>query len=113
MAIATVILDSENLDDVKLIIRGDRPALVFIKQRESALELFRVLMVAWFEDRLGPLSTTIEGNDYRFSRSAWHALYREIDHWFAEYLADMPLAFAEDTLESAEIIPLFGSQGSS
>lgn len=111
MSIATVIMKSENLDDVKLIIRGDRPALVFIKQRESALELFRVLMVAWFQGHTGPLSTTIEGNDYTFSRSAWQALYRETEQWFAEYLADLPLEFVENSPESAEIIPLFGNLG--
>ena len=111
MAIATVIMDSENLDDVKLIIRGDCPALVFIKERESALELFRVLMVARFQDHLGPLSTTIDGNDYTFSQSAWQALYRETDQWFGEYLADLSLEFPEDEHESAEIIPLFGNQG--
>jgi len=109
MAIATVTMDSANLDDVKLIIRGDRPALVFIKERESALELVRVLMAAWFQDHRGPLKTTIDGNDYRFTQAAWQALYSEIDQWFEEYLADLSLEFPEDERESAEIIPLFGN----
>jgi hypothetical protein len=108
MAIANIIIDPDNLDDVKLLIGGSRPALVFIKQRESALELIRILMVAWFQDHKGPLSTTIDGNDYRFSEAAWRALYRETDQWFGEYLADLSLEFPEDERESAEIIPLFG-----
>jgi hypothetical protein len=111
MTIARVIVDSNNLDDVKLIIRGARPALVFIKERESALELFHVLMVAWFQDHRGPLNTTIDGNDYTFSQSAWKALYHETDQWFGEYLADQSLEFPENEPESAEIIPLFGNQG--
>jgi hypothetical protein len=109
MAIATVIMDSANLDDVKLIVRGDHPALVFIKARESTIELVRVLMVAWFEDHTGPLSATIDGNDYTFSQAAWRALYRETDEWFGEYLADLSLEFPEDEPRSAEIIPLFGN----
>jgi hypothetical protein len=66
-------------------------------------------MVAWFEDHTGPLSTTIDGNDYTFSQAAWRALYRETDEWFGEYLADLSLEFPEDEPESAEIIPLFGN----
>jgi hypothetical protein len=102
-------MDSANLDDVKLIIRGDRPALVFIKERESAVELVRVLMVAWFQDHSGPLNMTINGNDYTFSQHAWQALYNETDEWFGEYLSDLSLEFPEDERESAEIIPLFGN----
>jgi hypothetical protein len=109
MAIATVIMDSENLDDVKLVIRGDRPALVFIRERASALELFRVLMVAWFQDHPGSLGVTIDGNDYTFSQHAWQALYNETDEWFGEYLADLSLEFPEEERVSAEIIPLFGN----
>ena len=109
MAIATVTMDSANLDNLRLIIRGVRPALIFIKERESAFELVRVLMVAWFEDHTGPLSTTIDGNDYTFSQAAWRSLYRETDEWFGEYLAGLSLEFPEDEPESAEIIPLFGN----
>lgn len=109
MAIATVTMDSANLDDVKLIIRGARPALIFIKERESAMELVRVLMVAWFQDHRGPLSVTIDGNDYTFSQAAWKALYSETDEWFGEYLSDLSSEFPEDERESAEIIPLFGN----
>ena len=109
MAIATVTMDSANLDDVKLIIRGARPALIFIKARESAIELVRILMVAWFEDHTDPLSTTIDGNDYTFSQTAWRALYRETDEWFGEYLAELSLEFPENEPQSAEIIPLFGN----
>jgi len=104
-------MNSENLDNVQIIIRGDRPALIFIKERESALALFHVLMVAWFQDHSGPLGTTIDGNDYTFSQSAWHALYHETDEWFGEYLTEQCLDFPEDEPESAEIIPLFRSQG--
>ena len=109
MAIATVIMDSANLDDLKLIIRGARPALIFIKERESAVELVRVLMVAWFENHTGPLSTTIDGDDYTFSQSTWQSLYSETDEWFGEYLSDLPLEFPENEPRSAEIIPLFGN----
>jgi len=109
MAIANVIMDSTNLDDVKLIIRGDYPALVFIKERESAVELVRVLMVAWFQDHRGPLTVTIDSNDYTFSQSAWQALYSEIDEWFDEYLSELSHEFPDDKCESAEIIPLFGN----
>ena len=109
MAIATVIVDSANLDDVKLIIRGARPALVFIKERESAVELVRVLMVAWFQDHTGPLGVTINGNDYTFSQSAWQSLYSETDEWLGEYLSELSLEFPEEERESADIIPLFGN----
>jgi len=102
-------MDSANLDDVKLIVRGDHPALIFIKARESAIELVRVLMVAWFQDHRGPLSTTIDGNDYTFSQCAWQALYRETDEWFDEYLSNLSAEFPDAERKSAEIIPLFGN----
>ena len=111
MPIATVIMDSTNLDDVRIIIRGARPALVFIRARESAVELVRVLMVAWFENHRGPLNTKIDGNDYRFSQAAWKSLYRKIDQWFEEYLSDLSSEFPESEREPAEIISLFGNEG--
>jgi hypothetical protein len=99
MSIATVKMDPENLDDVKLIIRGDHPRIVFIKDRESALMLVSDLMNAYFTDHLGPLTVNIENVDYQFSESVWLTLYTEVDPWFGAYLdycAQLP-----------EVIPLF------
>ena len=99
MPIATVKMDPENLDDVKLLIRGDHPALVFLKGRESARKLVGDLMTAYFTDHMGPMTVNIDDIDYIFSEPVWLALYSEIDQWFGaymEYLEQLP-----------EVIPLF------
>jgi hypothetical protein len=111
MAIATVIMNPENLDDIKLIIRGDFPALVFIKARESAVEVIRLLMIAFYQDHAGPLDMEIEGNDYRFSESAWRELFHAIDPWFECYLGEVSPEFPGCRRDSAEVIPLFGRRG--
>ena len=99
MPIAIVKMNPGNLDDVKLLIRGDHPALVFLKDRDSAYELCRVVMVAYFEDFQGPLNVTIDGNDFNFSQAVWQALYSEFDQWFGAYLNYCD--------ELPEVIPLF------
>ncbi len=99
MPIATVKMDPANLDDVKHVIRGDHPRIVFIKDRESAQMLVGDLMRAYFSDHLGPLIVNIENIDYCFSEPVWQALYTEVDPWFGAYLdycAQLP-----------EVIPLF------
>ena len=99
MPMATVKINPGNLDDVKLLIRGEHPALVFLKDRDSAYELCRVVMVAYFEDYEGPLNVTIDGNDFSFSQSVWQALYSEFDQWLGAYLNHCD--------ELPEVIPLF------
>jgi hypothetical protein len=99
MPIATIKMSPGNLDDVKLLIRGEHPELVFIKDRDSAYELCRVVMVAYFEDYQGPLNVSIDGSDFNFSQSVWQALYSEFDQSFEAYLNYCD--------ELPEVIPLF------
>ena len=99
MPIATVKMNPGNLDDVKLLIRGDHPRIVFIKDRESGLALVGSLMTAYFTDHKGPLTVNIDDVDYSFSEPVWLALYNEIDPWFGAYL--------EYCKQLPEVIPLF------
>ena len=99
MPIATVKMNRGDLGDVKLLIRGEHPVIVFLKDRDSVYELCRVVMVAYFEDLEGPLNVTIDGNDFSFSQSVWQALYSEFDQWFEAYLNYCD--------ELPEVIPLF------
>ena len=105
MSMATVKMDPDNLDDVTILIRGNSPALVFFKDRDSVLELCRLVMGAYFEDHPGSLIVDIDGKEYRFPRSVWRALYTELDQWFAAYLGYCK--------QLPEVIPLFPKRFSS
>lgn len=95
-------------DKIKLVVRGDCPTIIVLKSAESALELNRVLTIAYFSDHEGSLDLDIDGNEYTFSQATWQALLSVTDQWLESYLpAEHPEFFVEAP-QSAEIIPLFG-----
>lgn len=108
MTLATINYSTTDWDDkIKLVVRGDCPTIIVLKSAESALELNRVLTIAYFSDHKGSLVVDIDENEYTFSQVTWQALLSVMDQWLENYLpAEHPEFFVE-ARESAEIIPLF------
>ena len=112
MNIATLNFSTTDWDDnIRLVTRGECPAIISLKNHESVLELNRVLMIAYCEDHEGSLDINIDGSDYNFPQSTWHALLSVADQWLEKFLPSEHPEFFEFVIEaprSAEIIPLFG-----
>ena len=108
MNLATIDYSTTDWDDnIKLVVKGDCPAIIVLKGADSALELNRVLTIAYFTDHEGSLDVEIDGSKYTFSQANWQALLSVTDQWLENYLpAEHPEFFVEAP-ESAEIIPLF------
>ncbi len=109
MNIATLSFDNADYDDdIRLVVRGECPAIIILKNHESVLELNRVLTIAYFEDHEGSLNINIDGSDYTFTQSTWHALLSVTDQWLEKFLPSEHPEFFVEAPRSAEIIPLFG-----
>jgi hypothetical protein len=106
MTLATINYSTTDWDDkIKIVVRGDCPTIIILESAESALEINRVLTIAYFEDHEGQMTLDIDGSEYTFSQATWQALLSVTDQWLEQY---MPATHPEFYQESAEIIPLFG-----
>ena len=109
MNIATLSFDNADYDDdIRLVIRGECPAIIILKNHESLLELNRVLMIAYCEEHQGSLDINIDGSNYLFPQSTWHAVMSVADQWLEKFLPSEHPEFFVEAPRSAEIIPLFG-----
>ena len=109
MSLANINYSTTDWDDkIKLVVRGDCPTIIVLKSAESALELNRVLTIAYFDDHEGSLDLDIDGSNYKFSQATWQALLSVTDQWLESYLPAEHSEFFVETPQSAEIIPLFG-----
>ena len=86
MTIATISYSTVDFDKVHLVLHGDVPQLIVLKDQYSALELSRQLTVAYFQDHEGELDIEIDGSSYTFSLEVWQAILSVTDQWLAKYL---------------------------
>ena len=71
---------------VHLVLHGDVPQLIVLKDQYSALEINRQLTIASFEDHEDELDIEIDGNPYTFSLEVWQAILSVTDQWLGRYL---------------------------
>lgn len=57
-----------------------------LKNRLTALELYRQLTVAHFDGHEGDLTVEIDGNTYCWSQEQWEAVLSCVDQWFELYM---------------------------
>ena len=86
MTIATISYSTVDFDKVHLVLHGDVPQLIVLKDQYSALELNRQLTIAYFEDHEGELDIEIDGSSYTFSLEVWQAILSVTDQWLAKYM---------------------------
>ena len=86
MTIAKLNWYKSNSDKIELVIKGDIPRIIILKDRYSALELNRQLTIAYFEDHEGELSIDIDGNSYTFPLNVWQAILSVTDQWLEDYI---------------------------
>lgn len=60
--------------------------LIHLKDRFSCLELNRQLTIAYFDGHEGELVVNIDGREYEWCQSIWHAVLSTTDQWFEEYM---------------------------
>ena len=69
MTLATINYSTTDWDDkIKIVVRGDCPTIIILESAESALEINRVLTIAYFEDHEGQMTLDIDGSEYTFSQ---------------------------------------------
>lgn len=111
MIIARLKVGTKSIDDIRLVIGGDRPTIIKMKGRRSVLNLWRDVAKGYMTDYEGPLTVNIDGIDHRFPEPVWEAIFSVVDQWFEEYLpveyAELHSMISDEPPESAEIIPLF------
>ena len=81
MTIATLTFDSREPDQIRLILHGDVTQIVALKDRNTALELWRVLTIAYHEDHDGSIAVNIDGRVHTMPQSVWHAVLSVVDQW--------------------------------
>lgn len=86
MTIATISYSTENFDKIQIVINGDVPQMIVLKDQYSALELNRQLTVAYFQDHEDKLDIEIDGNPYTFPLEVWQAILSVTDQWLAKYM---------------------------
>jgi len=86
--IATLRWYKGNFDHLQLIIKGEVPQIVVLKDRHITLELNRQLTIAHCEDHEDELDIEIDGNSYTFPLKVWHAILSVTDQWLGEYLKE-------------------------
>ena len=97
MTLATLKFGSKDWDDIQLVLHGGVARIISLKNRDSALELNRVLTIAYFGDHEGELSVDIDGTKYTFGQPVWHAILSVVDQWLCKYLpAEHPDFFTDD-----------------
>jgi hypothetical protein len=110
MIVTRLKVGTESIDDIRLVIGGDRPTIINMKGQRSVLNLWHPLAQWYISDRKVPLTLAIDGIDYQFSDPVWSAIFNVVDQWFEETLpteyAELFSMLSEDPPESAEIIPL-------
>jgi len=110
MIIARLKVGTESIDDIRLVIGGDRPTIINMKGQRSVLNLWSPLAQWYISDRKVPLTLDIGGIDYKFSDPVWSVIFSVVDQWFEEYLpteyAELQSMLFDEPPESAEIIPL-------
>ena len=110
MIIARLKVGEKSIDDIRLVIGGDRPTIMKLKGQRSALNLWRDLAKGYMADYEGPLTVNIDGIDHRFPEPVWEAVFSVVDQWFEECLpaeyAELHSIIFEEPPVSAEILPL-------
>ena len=110
MIIARLKVGTESIDDIRLVIGGDRPTIINMKGQRSVLNLWSPLAQWYISDRKVPLTLDIDGIDYRFADPVWAAIFNVVDQWFEESLpteyAELFSMLSEEPPDSAEIVPL-------
>ncbi len=110
MKIARLKVGAQSINDIRLIIGGDRPTIINMKGQRSALNLWCALAKWYISDRKCPLTLNIDGIDYRFSDTVWSAILYVVDLWFEEHLpieyAELFSILSDEPPESAKVIPL-------
>lgn len=75
-------------DNLTLIIREgtDVPMILPLRDRNSALEIFRQCALADFGGRKGDLTVDVDGKEYSWSEVSWRSILSVFDQWYEEYM---------------------------
>lgn len=82
----TLTLDPNNWDQIQLVLHGDIPRILSLRNRSSAIELNRLLTIAYHSDHEGDLALEIDGTEYIFPQTTWHAILSVVDQWLEKFL---------------------------
>ena len=96
MTLAKLIPNSQDWDEIQIVVKGDISRIISLNNRHSALELNRLLTIAYFEKHQGTLSVDIDGTNYTFEQASWHAILRVMDEWLGEFIGSEYPEFYED-----------------
>ena len=90
----TLKLNPDNWDQIQIVLRDDIPQIISLRNRSSALELTRLLTVAFCSGHEGDLSLEIDGTKYTFPQTTWRAILSVMDQWLEKFLpAEFPEYF--------------------
>lgn len=76
-------------DNLMLVIQCEEEKvcqIVRLKDRHTALELYRQTAIAYYDHHCGKLVLKIDGLDYPMPCRAWMAVHSCMDQWFEDYV---------------------------
>lgn len=79
--------DRKCWDRLTLVINSNKiDSLIPFKDRNSALEAYRQLYVAYSDNHIGSLTICIDGVGYQFSEDVWQSVLSCLDQWYEEFM---------------------------
>lgn len=75
-------------DNLTLIIPRETGVIPLIRfqNRNSALDAYRQIVIANYENHIGKLVVTIDSIDHTFTQPEWEAVLDCLDQWYEEYM---------------------------
>lgn len=74
-------------DKVTLVIRGSNSIIpvIYLNNRNTALDVYRQLSIAYFDEHKGPIDVDIDQTQYTMTQDVWHGVLSCLDQWFEDY----------------------------
>ena len=89
MTIVSIKINPDNVDDVRLVIKGDVPQIIKLKDRDTAYKLNMDVWDLYFmvhSDHHEEFPLEIDGITYKFPLKVWHAIMNVLcDQWLGHY----------------------------
>lgn len=75
-------------DRLTLVVKtpGTIQTMIPFKDRSSVLDLYRQVMIAFYDCHQGTLEVSTEGTNRSFEQDVWMLIASALDQWFTEYM---------------------------
>jgi tetratricopeptide (TPR) repeat protein len=95
ITVVSIKTDPENVDDVRLVIKGDIPQIIKLKDRDTAGKLNYETSLLFYQihtDNNAEHTIDIDGVPYTFPLKVWHSIMKALDdEWLGYYMhAEFP-----------------------